>query len=378
MKILNYFFTYLLISILIACLGILAYNEIKPEALQKSQLNSFQNALRVSDNFVLEPKVDSSYFTKFDSTDQKPQVQAWIPSWGMDAGIKSIRENRDMFDVISPVFYEMDGEGNVNTNLNGLSGLREVTAGSRIKIIPTFSTFEIDGFSRILNDSAERSNLIKFLSNQVRDNNFDGIDLNVEGVYLKDKDLFYEFVEGVQEEIHNQDKLLSISILSEWGDSIDYGYRPETREVMDYERLGQIADQVRIMAYDFTGSAAALPGPIAPEEWVIEVLEYAVKRIPREKIVLGSHLYGYGWEIGEGAGKAYDYRGIQGLKYSNENFFEELFSETHMEPAFRYNTLNSTFFGYYADKEYVEERLDLAQKYGIKGLCFWRLGDSPI
>jgi len=62
----------------------------------------------------------------------------------------------------------------------------------------------------------------------------------------------------------------------------------------DYAPLGHVADQVRIMAYEYRGKNGP-PLPNAPIWWMRQVAEYAVSQIPREKIVLGVHLYAYDW-----------------------------------------------------------------------------------
>ena len=68
----------------------------------------------------------------------------------------------------------------------------------------------------------------------------------------------------------------------------------QRNQAQDYAAIGRVADQVRVMAYDYHWSTSA-PGPIAPVDWVRDVLDYSLTRIPADKIVLGVPLYGYDW-----------------------------------------------------------------------------------
>jgi spore germination protein len=53
------------------------------------------------------------------------------------------------------------------------------------------------------------------------------------------------------------------------------------------------------MAYDYHWDSSP-PGPVAPINWVRDVLAYAKTRIPPHKIVLGIPLAGYDWVDGHG------------------------------------------------------------------------------
>ena len=65
-------------------------------------------------------------------------------------------------------------------------------------------------------------------------------------------------------------------------------------EGMDYALLGAAANSVFLMTYEW-GYTYGEPMAVAPVNQVRRVAEYALTRIPAEKIVLGVPNYGYDW-----------------------------------------------------------------------------------
>ena len=64
----------------------------------------------------------------------------------------------------------------------------------------------------------------------------------------------------------------------------------------DYPALGQAADAVLLMTYEW-GYTYGPPLAVAPLPQVQRVLDYALSVIPREKILLGVPTYGYDWPL---------------------------------------------------------------------------------
>ncbi|MBS3985605.1 MAG: hypothetical protein KGZ66_08355 [Selenomonadales bacterium] len=64
----------------------------------------------------------------------------------------------------------------------------------------------------------------------------------------------------------------------------------------DYRRMEPYFDSCAIMSYAFAWAGSA-PGPISPMWWLEQVYDYAVTRIPREKIYFGIVGFGFNWRI---------------------------------------------------------------------------------
>ena len=62
----------------------------------------------------------------------------------------------------------------------------------------------------------------------------------------------------------------------------------------DFRGLGRVADFLVLMAYD-QHTPSTPPGPVAGYDWVQAALDYAVRRVPPAKLLLGIPFYGREW-----------------------------------------------------------------------------------
>ena len=63
-------------------------------------------------------------------------------------------------------------------------------------------------------------------------------------------------------------------------------------KALDWTVIGNVADQVRIMTYEYHWSTSDAGAPV---DWVDQVLSFARSVIPAHKIMEGVPLYGYDW-----------------------------------------------------------------------------------
>jgi len=320
---------------------------------------------------------------------------AWIPSWSSIDGFQSLQNNKDLFNSISPVWYEANDDGSLYKRFpSNFTAIKTFCKENNILLIPTIAMFNHELFSRFAQDPEKLDRHIAAILEEVETNNYDGIDIDYESTKFIDKDHFFKIIKDLSKAFRKEDKILSITVLPKWGDNIDYPSLPETRRVQDWGEISQYADEIRIMAYDYTYSKAALPGPIAPIEWVNDILDYAENKVAFDKLVLGIHLYSYEWYTDSSASeslefetdffknstegnitaRSYDYSVVKEVlqKYEGKKFkFQE-------ENVYIYSThenhIKEDRVLIYTDPEGVKARVDLAEEYGLRGVVFWRIG----
>ncbi|HRY22639.1 MAG TPA: hypothetical protein P5311_02675, partial [Candidatus Dojkabacteria bacterium] len=118
--------------------------------------------------------------------------------------------------------------------------------------------------------------------------------------------------------------------------------------------------------------SSQIPGPIAPIDWVKDVLSYATERIPREKIWLGVHLYGYQWSSDRTIAFTYT-TALSSI--INDPDIEYLYEEDLGETYSAFSCENGyTCKAYFQSKEGVQARRKMAEEYKIAGISYWRLG----
>ena len=371
--------------IIIAVIGVIALVLIALAAFTQSP-----QELTADFKFIRKEKEDTPFDEPVDYSKELSELKqvAWIPYWDFDRGYQSLVDNKDKFSSVSPVWYEVNSDGSLKVlKRDSHKKLETFSKNNNILLVPTISMFDFEIIKEVLNNEENYDRHMTQILNAVDQNDYDGIDIDYESIELVDGDLFMKFIEELSDELKKRDKLLTMAVLSKWGDDITYPSLKETREVQDWEALSEYVDEIRIMAYDYTSTNSRYPGPIGPLLWIDDILAYAVEKVPREKVVLGAHLYAYEWvnEVYDSKTdvftnpveekvqvNAYEYSDILAIKkaYQYEEFRDDSLGEVILE--YKKNGTNRIVF--YPDGKGVIMRKEIAAKYGINGVAYWRLG----
>ncbi len=358
---------------------------------QTLEQEEFQNSvIENSTETLIEREINDAICEDCETTIEQAEITpkktlkqtAWIPPWDYNNGINSLKKMQSDFHSISPVTFQINNDGSLTERLNPeLKELKALRQEKGIIIIPTISNFDSNVIKNILSNETNKQRHIDQITTLVRTYEYDGIDLDYESIAYENKQQFLDFVKDLSAELSKEKKALSITVLPKWGDDVRYTGLVETRKVQDWAILSQYADEIRIMAYDFTPSSSSKEGPIAPIDWVEKVVSYAKEKIPKEKIWLGIHLYSYEWVMPTKDSKdmkiktnSYTYNIVKSdilrhdyvnIKYNKD--FEEGYAE--------YKCSDNYFcILFYATPESVERRRSLANKHEIEGVAYWRLG----
>lgn len=234
---------------------------------------------------------------------QIPQVSVWLPFWDWDRTLASFRKNKDLIDEAIPYWYDITTSG----TLVPAQGIPEMIAAGKlnldyaafvkeahryqIEVIPLISN-EFNGklVHQILPDALARAQLIKNIVTLVNENHYDGVDLDFEGMLAADRELYPKFLKELGAELHRYHKKLSVCVHAKTKEPGGW----DAVIAQDYQAIGEYADTVRIMGYDYH-YAGGEPGAIAPLDWVEKVMQFAVTKIPPDKISLGIPIYGINW-----------------------------------------------------------------------------------
>ena len=127
------------------------------------------------------------------------------------------------------------------------------------------------------------------------------------------------------------------------------------------------------MAYDQHTSLTP-PGPVAGYDWVKATLDYAVRRVPPSKLLLGLPLYGREWTETAGATTS------QSLAYKDlKRFLEDPSSEQHWDDLaqtawFQLREGDTLRTAWFDDARSLREKRRLLPLYHLRGYAAWRLG----
>jgi spore germination protein YaaH len=327
------------------------------------------------------------------------KVTGWIPDWDIPDGLEAVRSRPNTFDSISPVWYFVNSDGSL-APVNFVNGpsQRALFSEYNIKVIPAIQEFDAENLYKVLNSPENMQRHIDAILDEVVSLGFDGIDLDYESTYLKDKHLFFEFLEKLSSRLRAENKELIFTVLPKWGIDLLNGPKTliQTRRVQDYKRIADLVDEFRIMSYEYSYPGSLKAGPIAPLEWMEEVIQYTIQQgVPREKIMLGVHNYVYDWPERELLDKVvttepfldFTTPAMPTLEPANvfslisinsvkESPFTEEFNEEWGEMILRYNYEGKDRIVAYMTNRSIELRKQLAAEYGLKGIAIWKIGDE--
>jgi spore germination protein len=335
------------------------------------------------------------------------KYSAWIPDWASPAGLASMQGNAELFDNVSPVWYEVNEDGSLKHKYP--SNRRTVMNSARaagIDLIPTIAMFDHELFSKVLQNQEALDRHVREIIDIVVNEGYDGMDLDYESTKLSDKEKFFEWLGKLSAEFKAKDKKLIFTVLAKWENNTSYKTFRETRQVQDWAEISKLVDEVRIMAYDYTSSKAINPGPIAPLSWIEDVIKYGISVVEPGKLVLGVHLYSYEWwldadkykqqttgnfpsdplqfvensdlnlPINPNAARSYTYEVNKQLVTSSGKTPQTINGEQVLRFQ-RRNPQNGKLeerLLVFIDPAGMKARAELAKRYGLKGLVFWRLG----
>ncbi|MDD2619423.1 MAG: glycosyl hydrolase family 18 protein [Syntrophomonadaceae bacterium] len=222
-----------------------------------------------------------------------------------------------------------------------------------------------DPLHELLSSKENRSRLIGNLLDQVKNNNYNGVNIDFELMAAADAGNFTTFLRELKNAL-GVDKDLSVAVFARTG-------KEKWASPYEYKKIGEIADWVVVMAYDYsyTNSAA---GPIAPLWWVKEVTAYMIQNIPREKIMLGLPTYGYDWASGLKTTSITAPK-LQALKEKYQ--VTEGFDYQSMSPYYNYVDSNNKYHQIWLENEFsLSGKWDVAISNQLGGISFWRIGNG--
>lgn len=242
--------------------------------------------------------------------------------------------------------------------------------------ILTLTPFDTSGrfnnylVSVVSNNMEAQTNLIDQLLTTVRDKGYAGIDIDFEYILAEDREAFAAFVTNVRIAANAEGYTVSVALAPKIADD-QPGLLYEGK---DYALLGEAANSVLLMTYEW-GYTYGPPMAVAPINKVREVVEYALTRIPAEKISLGIPNYGYNWALPyqRGVTRATTIGNVEAVQIAIHYGVPIQFDELAMSPFFRYRQNGTEHEVWFEDVRSMQEKFSLVKQYGLRGMGYWQI-----
>ena len=145
-------------------------------------------------------------------------------------------------------------------------------------------------------------------------------------------------------------------------------------EGKDYRALGEAADHVLLMTYEW-GYTYGPPMAVAPVNQVRRVVEYALTEIPAEKVDLGIPNYGYDWPLPfeRGVTKATTVGNVEAVRIAVEQGAEIMFDSLAESPYFTYTANGTAHEVWFEDVRSLQAKFRLIREYNLHGCGYWQI-----
>ncbi|WP_312871730.1 glycosyl hydrolase family 18 protein [Amycolatopsis acididurans] len=305
-------------------------------------------------------------------------VVASLPYWNITAGAEVTLANRNDFTEVSPWMFGLDAQGRIAPlydprEASAVQASTERLRAAGLSLMPTLANvsggqFTDQPITGILHDPTLTANHIAAIVALVTDRGYAGIDIDYEELNAADRSAFTTFITDLAAALHAHGKRLSVALFAK---TTDAGY-DQRNLAQDYAAIGRVADEVRLMAYDYHW-ATSPPGPVAPIGWVRDVLRYATSQIPAAKIVLGIPLSGYDWSGGSGTVITWQ----QAFQLANRYHAPVQYDTVGQSPWFTYtDDAGRPHEVWLENAASTRAKLDAAHGAGVGGVYLWMYGSE--
>ncbi len=308
-------------------------------------------------------------------------VSVWLPYWNMPAALHSALANAGLVDTASPFWYAISGDSTIEDDpgAGGESIIDELRARG-IRVVPTVTeTEDMQDFDRMLAAAPARAAMVHALLAIASSRDYSGLDLDFEdfavdpghNAALADAAAarYPVFVAELCGALHAIGRSCTVTVMPRTTGEHSYWRGALATWVYDYGALARVADRVRVMAYD-EHAPGGLPGPIAPYQWVEQVLAYASSAMAADRVELALPAYGYDWSGPD----ATAITSRQAPQLAAQHGVSPTWSATQAEDAFDYTLDGRRHTVWYEDATAEYYRALLAKAAGFAGIDLWAAG----
>ncbi len=220
----------------------------------------------------------------------------------------------------------------------------------------------------LLRDENAQQTLINELLETLRRKGYYGLDVDFEFLGAENAQLYANFLSRLRQTLNPAGYPILAALAPKTRDD-----QPGTLyEGHDYAAIGQAVNCVLLMTYEW-GYTYGPPMAVSPIQPVRNVIEYALTRIPAEKIFLGVSNYGYDFTLPfvQGLSMARSLSVAEAFLLAGDVGAEIQYDETVQAPFFRYTSDGTEHVVWFEDVRSLDTRLRLLPEYGLRGALYW-------
>ncbi|MDR2687991.1 MAG: LysM peptidoglycan-binding domain-containing protein [Oscillospiraceae bacterium] len=224
----------------------------------------------------------------------------------------------------------------------------------------------------LLESPAAQVRLLQGCVALMQEKGYTGLDVDFEYVPAAVRDALGCFLAKARAWMHDEGFLLTSAVPAKIADN-----QPGLLfEGFDFWAQGKYNDFVTLMTYEW-GYQGGPPQAVAPINEVRRAVEYAMSRIPKDKILMGIPNYGYDWKIpwqqGTNATVVQNPGAVAIAARQGANIE---FDGTAQTPWFRYTEAGGQGREvWFEDARSIRAKLELVRALGVAGVSYWTVNN---
>jgi len=245
------------------------------------------------------------------------------------------------------------------------------TEDPAMEVFPMVNNFDgaewVGGITDFLNNPDARALFRQQVGIYLSSDRFGGLMVDFEAFPSVGQKGYVALLNELSTDLHARGKKLYVAV-------------PAHNQEFDYAGIAAPADGVVVMNYDehYPGAAS---GPVASQDWFVDNLKFAVKVIPREKLICAIANYGYDWVLKPKTGKLpHDARDSsvsvqEAWLAARDSDVDVTFDDDALNPHFSYLDERSLRHDvWFLDAVTALNHMRAAQTLGIQTFALWKLG----
>ena len=222
----------------------------------------------------------------------------------------------------------------------------------------------------LVENEAVQEKLIGQMLETVQDKGYAGVDIDFEYVLPENRVQYADFVGKVRSRMNENGYRVSVAVPPKVSDD----QKGLLVEGVDYALLGENADAVFLMTYEW-GYTYGPPMAVAPLDKVRQVVEYALTKIPAERLIMGIPNYGYDWQLPyeRGTTRARTVGNVEAVDIAAENGAVIEYATVAQSPWFTYRKNGMDHVVWFEDIRSIEAKWNLIREYNLSGGRYWNL-----
>ncbi|CDF58776.1 glycosyl hydrolase family 18 protein [Thermobrachium celere] len=281
------------------------------------------------------------------------------------------------FDVISPTWFDMIGSAGDLNSINVLDKGDEkyvkIAHRNGYEVWALLAEFDADRAYAMFTNKTVMNRVINQVVNYALKYNLDGINIDFEGLGLKNKDGLINFTRELTNKLKAANPLIKVSIDVTKPSSSDTWSR-----FYDRKALADIVDYMMFMAYDEHYQTSTVAGSVGSLPWVEQgIKEILALGVSKDKLILGVPFYLRDFTVKMGENKVISSRvlsmqqAVDIIKQFGGNIY---FDDVAMQDVGEYfDAEGNRHLVWLENAKSMGYRLNLINKYDLKGMAAWQL-----